>query len=99
MIAEVIPRSLRYCGLEEGVRIWLIVAVFPLNLDLVGEVLRVVPNSPDEARTATRQPRQPEEIHAGNRCNATLLDRVAALVEDSLDLQPGVVDSEAGRRN
>ena len=79
--------------------IWLIVAVFPLNLDLVGEVLRVVPNSPDEARTATRQPRQPEEIHAGNRCNATLLDRVAALVEDSLDLQPGVVDSEAGRRN
>lgn len=29
MIAEVIPRSLRYCGLEEGVMIWLIDAVFP----------------------------------------------------------------------
>ena len=34
MIAEVIPRSLRYCGLEEGVMIWLIVAVLPLDLDL-----------------------------------------------------------------
>ena len=40
MIAEVIPRSLRYCGLEEGVMIWLIVAVLPLDLDLVGEVFR-----------------------------------------------------------
>ena len=29
MIAEVIPRSLRYCGLEEGVMIWLIDATVP----------------------------------------------------------------------
>ena len=33
----------------------------------------------------------------GMGSDAALLGRVAAVVEDSLDLQPGVVDTEAGR--
>ncbi len=40
MIAEVVPHFSRYCAVEEGVMIWLIVAVLPLDLDLIGEIFR-----------------------------------------------------------
>lgn len=97
MIAEVVPRISRYCGLEKGVMIWLIVAVLPLDIDLVGKIFRIVPHAPDETRATARKPWQAQEVHAGNRGDTTPLDRVAAIVKDTVDLQPGVVDTESGR--
>lgn len=59
----------------------LIVAVFPLDLDLVGEVFRVVPDSPDEARPAT-QPcgaRDGRAVDTLGVCHAGLCQFIAKL--------------------
>lgn len=55
MIAEVVPRISRYCGLEKGVMIWLIVAVLPLDLDLIGEVFRVIRDAAGHSSPSVRQ--------------------------------------------
>ena len=70
--------------------------VAALRRDVVGQVLGVVPDAPDEARPAPRQPGQPEEVDAGLGRHAAPVPRPAALVE-GVDLQPAVVDGEAGR--
>src|SRR5690349_4488664 len=72
-----------------------VVQVSALRRDVVGDVLRVVPDAPDEARSAPREPRQADEVDAGLARQAAPLPRPAALVE-RVDLQPAVVDPEAG---
>ena len=52
--------------------------VAALDDDLVGDVLRVVPDAPDEARPAPRQPGQAEEVDAGLARHAALVPRPAA---------------------
>src|SRR5262249_60724076 len=70
--------------------------VAALDRDLIGEVFRVVPDAPDEARPAPRQPRQAEEVDAGLAGHAALVPWPAVLVE-GIDLQPGEVGGIAGR--
>ncbi len=70
--------------------------VVALDLDLVGEEPRIVPDAPDEARTAARLPGEAEEIHARLRRHAALVPGLALVVE-GIDLQPAVVEGEARR--
>src|SRR4051794_36270502 len=55
-----------------------------------------MPDTPDEARSAPRQPRQSQEVDPGLRGDAPLMSRLAVVVE-GVYLKPVVVDGEAGR--
>src|SRR5699024_9216055 len=85
----------RYCC-ERGAR-RRVVAIHPLDTDLISQVLRIVPHTPDEARPSAGEPGQPEEVHARNRRHSALLNGVPAFVQHAGDLEPGVVDAETGR--
>jgi hypothetical protein len=67
--------------------------VAPLDGDLVGNVLGVVPDTPDEAGAAARLPRQAEEVHARLGGYTALLQRLSLVIE-GVHLQPAVINGE-----
>src|SRR6185437_230670 len=72
-------------------RLVVISVVLTLCGDVVGDVLRVVPHTPDERGATAREPRQAEEIDAWLLRNAALMFRLALFIE-RIDLQPGEID-------
>src|SRR3954452_9877274 len=64
----------------------------------VRQMLGVVPDAPDEARSPSRLPRQSQKIDSGLDRNAALMLRPTLLVE-GVNLQPAIVGSKTCRPN
>ena len=58
---------------------------------MVGDKAGVVPRTPDEARAAPRQPRQPDEVDARLRRDPAPM-RGAALLVERVDVSPDGAD-------
>src|SRR5437762_6114079 len=60
------------------------------------QVFRVLPDAPDEGRSASRQPGQPQEVQPRHLRNTLLMHR-STLVIERIDLQPAEIEGVARR--
>src|SRR5262245_4446266 len=70
--------------------------IFALGRNAVRKMLRIMPDAPDEARSAPGLPGKPQEIDPGFNGNTPMMPRPALLIE-GIYLDPAVVGTVSGR--